>query len=150
MNQALSQVTAEEIEQFLKEESLIVNLDEQVVTLERADVLVQKTAVQEGFSEASTGNFTVIVDVHVSEELRREGVARDFIRGEQDLRKKIDLPVDKRVELYVSCSKELQELIEEHKSLIDRSLILSGLYFSMIAQMERITLGEEEVYIGVG
>lgn len=150
VNQALSQITAEEIEQFLKEETLVVKWNDQVVYLEKEDVLVQKTAVLKGFSEASNGNFTVIVDVHISEDLRREGVAREFIRGVQDLRKKMNLPVEKRVELYLSCSKELQELIEEHKSLIDRSLILSGFYFSKIAQMEQFNLGEEDVLIGIG
>ncbi|WP_449619750.1 isoleucine--tRNA ligase [Robertmurraya sp. Marseille-Q9965] len=150
VNQALSQATVEEIEQFLKEKSMVVNLDEQVVTLETDDVLIQKTAVLEGFSEASNGKFTVIVDVHISEELRREGVVRDFIRGVQELRKKMDLPVEKRVDLYVTCSKELQELIEEHKFLIDRSLILSGLYFYKTNRMERVTLGEEDIFIGIG
>ncbi|HDR7428994.1 TPA: hypothetical protein QCX20_002337 [Bacillus toyonensis] len=34
----------------------------------------------------------------------KKGIVRDFIRGVQELRKKMDLPVGKRIELYVSCS----------------------------------------------
>ncbi|WP_042461295.1 isoleucine--tRNA ligase [Neobacillus dielmonensis] len=150
VNQALSRATAKEIDTFLNEETLEVKLEnKKVVSLGKDDIVVQKMAVLQGYSEASNRHFTVIVDVHISEELRREGLVRDFIRGVQDLRKKMDLPVDKRVELYVSCSKDFQQLMDEHKPLISRSIILSHLYFSPTDQMDKMVVGGEEVLVGI-
>lgn len=150
VHQLLSQVTAEETEHFLKEESLKVKLkNQEAVELAKEDIVVQKTAVLKGYSEASNRNFTVIMDTTITEELKREGIARDFIRAVQDLRKKMNLPVEKRVDLYVSCSKDLQQLIEEHKPLLNRSIILNNLYFLAADQMEVIMVGEEQVLLGI-
>lgn len=150
VNQLLSQTTPEGMDHFLKEENLAVKLENQeVVNLGKEDIVVQKTAVLKGYSEASNRNFTVIMDIHISEELRREGIARDFIRGVQDLRKKMDLPIDKRIDLYVSCSRDFQQLMKEHKTLINKNIILSNLYFSSTKQMEGIMAGEEEILIGL-
>ncbi|MED4226493.1 isoleucine--tRNA ligase [Neobacillus cucumis] len=149
VHQLLSQMPAEEVEHYLTSESIAVGLKNQdVVYLGKEDILVQKTAVLNGYSESSNRNFTVIIDTNISEELRREGIARDFIRGVQDLRKKMDLSVDKRIELYVDCSKNIQQLIDEFKPLINRSIILSHLYFSSTEQMDLIQVGDEEVFVG--
>ncbi|MBM7651267.1 isoleucine--tRNA ligase [Neobacillus cucumis] len=149
VHQLLSQMPAEEVEHFLTSESIAVGLkNQEVVYLGKEDILVQKTTVLNGYSESSNQNFTVIMDTNISEELRREGIARDFIRGVQDLRKKMDLPVDKRIELYVDCSKNIQQLIDEFKPLINRSIVLSHLYFSSTEQMDLIQVGDEEVFVG--
>jgi isoleucyl-tRNA synthetase len=57
--------------------------------------------------------------------------------------------VEKRIELYVSCSKALEQLIIEHKPLINRSIILSNLNFSSTEQMGLIHVGDEEVLVGI-
>lgn len=150
VNQRLNKTTAEEVEHFLHTKSLAVTLQNQeVVYLGEDDVLVQKTAVLTGFSEAANRNFTVIIDINISDELRKEGMIREFIRGVQDLRKKMGLPVDKRIDLYINCSKALEQSIIEHSPLINRSIILSNLHFSPTEQMESLIVGDEETLVGI-
>ncbi|MDP4163822.1 MAG: isoleucine--tRNA ligase, partial [Bacillota bacterium] len=104
VNQFLSMATLNEVHCFLSEGSLSITLkNQEVILLGKEEVTVLKKAALKGYSEASNRNFTVILDTNISEELKREGTARDFVRSIQDLRKRLNLPVDKRIELYVSC-----------------------------------------------
>ena len=58
--------------------------------------------VREGWGVASDGGITVALDLELTEELRREGLARELVRRVQDARKAADLDVSDRIELGVA------------------------------------------------
>ncbi|WML50052.1 isoleucine--tRNA ligase [Neobacillus sp. PS3-34] len=150
VNQGLSNATTEEVQRFLNEGTLTIALkNQEVIVLEKEEVVLQKTAALKGFAEASSRNFTVILDTNINEELRREGTVRDFVRSIQDLRKKMDLPVEKRIELYLNCSTEFQQLVKDYMQLINSSIVLNTLHFSDSDRMEKIQVGIEEVLVGI-
>ncbi len=86
--------------------------------LELEDVLISSQDIP-GWSVASEGNITVALDITITPELRREGVARDFVNRVQNLRKdmglevldKIDIEVEKDGELATSSLKEFKDYI---------------------------------------
>jgi isoleucyl-tRNA synthetase len=55
----------------------------------------------EGFAKGEFEGGRIYVDSRLTEELRREGLARDVIRRIQEMRRIIDLPVDAFIDLYV-------------------------------------------------
>jgi len=78
--------------------------------------LVQE--VSTGWGVASEGGLTVALDLEVTEELRREGLARDLIRVVQDARKAAGLDVSDRIVLAVEAEGELAEAFAQHRDLV--------------------------------
>lgn len=82
------------------------------------DVLISSQDIP-GWSVASEGNITVALDITITPELRREGVARDFVNRIQNMRKdmglevldKIDIEVERDGELASSSLKEFKDYI---------------------------------------
>jgi isoleucyl-tRNA synthetase len=110
------------ISSFSKEEIALVEkmgkLSKGGFDLVLEDVLISSQDIP-GWSVASEGNITVALDITITPELKREGVARDFVNRVQNLRKdlglavldKIDIEVEKDGELATSSLKEFKDYI---------------------------------------
>jgi len=70
--------------------------------------------VRSGLGVASEGGVTVALELEVTTELRREGVARELVRMIQDARKSAGLEVTDRIELAVETSGEPAEALAAH------------------------------------
>ncbi|TRZ36301.1 isoleucine--tRNA ligase [Niallia circulans] len=146
-NHALSNLTQKEIEYFLNNGHLSLNVDGQQVELQKEDVLVYKSASMSGYSEASNRNFTVIIDTSITAELAQEGLIRDFIRSVQDLRKQKNLPVEKRIDLKLGGSEEFLSLVREHESLISSGILMNNIYYQMSDYMVEMQVGDYQVFV---
>jgi isoleucyl-tRNA synthetase len=82
------------------------------------DVIVTQTP-KAGWAVATDGGDTVAIDVTISAELRREGIAREVIRLVQDARKNDGLDVSDRIRLrWSSGDPEVIAALSEHAGLI--------------------------------
>jgi isoleucyl-tRNA synthetase len=68
-----------------------------------------------GWRVVREGGASVALDLEVTPELRREGLARDLVRAVQDLRKAAGLAVDDRIELAVEAEGEVAEAVAAHR-----------------------------------
>jgi isoleucyl-tRNA synthetase len=88
------------------------------VRLTPDEVVITETP-REGWAVASDAGSTVALDLHITPELRRAGVARDVIRLIQDARKSSGLDVADRIELrYLTTEEETAAALAEHATLI--------------------------------
>ncbi len=101
-------------------------------TLEIAGKTLDKTLfevrlnMKEGVAgQAFAENRAVVtLDTHVTEELRREGMARDFVRLVQTMRKEKDFNISDRIELtYQTADTELARALEENKLYIAEQVL---------------------------
>ncbi len=78
-------------------ETLTLTLEDGTeVTLAPEEVLVQ-TEAREGFGVAGEGGLVVALDTELTPELEQEGLAREFVRRVQELRKQADYQLTDRV-----------------------------------------------------
>ena len=95
-----------------------VLVDGEPVAIGPDDVIVTQTP-RAGWSVASDGGETVALDLDVTPELRREGLAREVIRLVQDARKADGLEVSDRITLrWEAPEPELAAALTEHGQLI--------------------------------
>jgi len=95
-----------------------VLVDGEPVRIGPDDVIVTQTP-RAGWSVASDGGETVALDLDVTPELRREGLAREVIRLVQDARKADGLEVSDRIALrWEAPDPELAAALTEHGQLI--------------------------------
>jgi isoleucyl-tRNA synthetase len=128
--------------------SVQVNGDAYDVLPEEVEV---KALAKEGFAVAEEGAYVAALITDLTPELVQEGLAREFVRRVQDLRKSADLDVADRIELFVDASAGLRTAIEAHKDYITAETLTSNLVFGSPPQhasviedgfdSERVTVG---------
>ncbi len=95
-----------------------VDVDGERVTLTPDEVVITETP-REGWTVASDSGATVALDLALTPELIRAGVARDVIRLIQEARKNSGLDVADRIALrYVADDPQTAEALVEHATLI--------------------------------
>ena len=87
------------------------------VVLSPEDVQLSQEVTQ-GFGVASDSGITVALSLSISDELRREGLARELVRLVQDARKAADLNVSDRIDLGIRARGELASALMEHRDYI--------------------------------
>jgi isoleucyl-tRNA synthetase len=92
-----------------------LTLGDLVLTPEDVD-LTQETL--EGWGVATEGGITVALELELTPELRREGLARELVRAIQDARKAAGLDVSDRIALGLSASGNLAEAADEHRAWV--------------------------------
>jgi isoleucyl-tRNA synthetase len=94
-----------------------------VVSIGPDDVVVTQTPAA-GWAVASGGGETVALEVTITAELRREGLARDFVRLVQDARKGDGLQVTDRVAVrWSAVDPELAAALTEYRDMIGREVL---------------------------
>jgi isoleucyl-tRNA synthetase len=95
-----------------------VEVDGAPVSLDPDEVIVTETP-RSGWAVATEGGETVALDLAVTPELRREGLAREVIRLIQDARKNAGLDVSNRIKLWwTSGDDDVSATLAEHGDAI--------------------------------
>ncbi|TDA63870.1 MAG: isoleucine--tRNA ligase [Chloroflexi bacterium] len=82
---------------------------------EEVEVRVQ---AREGYAVASEGAYLAALITELTPALVREGLAREFVRRVQDLRKTADLQISDRIRLYYQATPGLTEAVADFKDYI--------------------------------
>ena len=129
--------------------SLLVN--EQTLELSAEEILIE-TSSPEGFAVAEDGGYIVALNTEISEELRREGLARDLVRNVQDARKDAALHISDRIALFLDMSEAMAEAIMPHLSYLMSETLTDKVTFDTVptpAFATQTTLGGETLTIGI-
>ena len=112
-----------------------------------------RTHGREGYAVAEDKGVIVAVDVTLSPELVREGLARDLVRRIQALRKEADFQLDDRIITYYDTSEELATVFDEWAGYIQAetlSVELSpGPVPDQVQRQETAKIGEHMLSLGV-
>ncbi|MFJ6013436.1 isoleucine--tRNA ligase [Streptomyces sp. NPDC092952] len=115
---AVANADAAALSLALREGTASVEVDGETVTLAPDEVIITETP-REGWSVASDSGATVALDLEITPELRRAGLARDAIRLIQEARKNSGLDVADRIAVrWSSPSGATAEALTEHATLI--------------------------------
>jgi isoleucyl-tRNA synthetase len=90
-----------------------VEVDGERLPLADGDLIVTETP-REGWTVASGGGLTVALDLTLTPELERAGLAREVIRLVQEARKNSGLAVSDRIELWWTADGAVAEALREH------------------------------------
>ncbi len=97
-----------------------------VVSLQPDEILVSLRK-REGFAAAQGDGATVALDTELTPELIREGMARDFVRGVQDARKRVALKIEQTITLGYTADADVAEAIEAHRDLIAKEVLATAI-----------------------
>ena len=115
---ALARWGQNEINQLEREQHYPLALNGEHIPLTVDDVEITSEDIP-GWSVAREGNLTVALDINVTDELKKEGVARDLVNRIQNLRKDQGLDVQDKISVRVERGNTLvDDAIQTHKTYI--------------------------------
>ncbi len=118
----------EEILTIEKEQEIQVEIEGKIINLGLSDVEISSKDI-EGWLVANEGSITVALDVTITEDLKREGIARELINRIQNTRKDIGLEVTDKIKLTVLRFDNFEESIKKNEAYIMRETLTQELVF---------------------
>jgi isoleucyl-tRNA synthetase len=152
IQKAILAMNAEEVAKTLRSGSeLVVTANGETFNIISEEVEV-KAMAKEGFAVAEEGAYVAALVTELTPELMQEGLAREFVRRVQDLRKAADLDVADRIEMFVEASAGLRSAIEAYESYIKVETLTTKLSFAAPPEGSSVVEDEfegEKVKVGV-
>ena len=102
------------------------------VALETADYEIHSEDMP-GWLVASEGRLTVALDVTLTDDLRREGIARELINRIQNLRKESGLEVTDRIRVVIAKSAEIEDALAAYGRYLCEQTLTESLSFAPAA-----------------
>ncbi len=126
---AVQQFGQEEIQTLEKYGKIAVEINGNFVDLNIKEVEITSQDI-EGWLVTNQGGLTVALDVHITEALRKEGIARELINRIQNIRKETGLEVTDTIHLSLEEDTALKEAVLENESYIKSETLTNTLEFS--------------------
>ena len=115
LQQRVRSLTTEEIRSLERGESLRAG----EISLRHEDLLIERTPQKGIRGAASSGQVTVVLDTSLTQELRLEGLAREFVNRIQKMRKEFNFEVSDRIVVkYMTACPRLPTALTEHRDYV--------------------------------
>ena len=124
----VQKLNQEDINKIEKDKNILLDINGKNITLEISDVEISSKDI-EGWLVANEGSLTVALDVTITEELRKEGIARELVNRIQNARKDKGLELADKIKLTVLNFENLQKSIKDNKDYIMSETLTSELVF---------------------
>ena len=126
VNAAVTEMSQEQISELEKNGTITLQVEGTDALIELADVEIFSEDVP-GWTVANEGALTVALDVEVTDELRREGIAREVIKKIQAMRKDGGLEITDRIAVSVSKNAGSDEAVEQFGEYISNQVLAGSL-----------------------
>lgn len=118
IRKAITNLDAQEAAlRLLESKSVFVTVNNVKYEILPQEVEVRAQA-RSGFTVASDGAYLAALVTEMTPDLVNEGLAREFVRRVQELRKEAGLDISDRIQLYYSASLGLEEAVEAFRDYI--------------------------------
>jgi isoleucyl-tRNA synthetase len=108
----MAELSQEDIEKLETSGSLELTVEGQQAVVDVADVEIISEDIP-GWLVSNEGNLTVALEVELTDELRREGMARELINRIQNLRKDSGLEITDRIKVTIAPCEQTDEAVAE-------------------------------------
>lgn len=117
ISKAISELSRNEIADFESTGSHKMVIDGKEFVLTTADVEIISEDIP-GWQVANDGKLTVALDITVTDELRYEGIAREFVNRIQNIRKESGFDVTDKITVLIEDHDLIREAVNRHSAYI--------------------------------
>jgi isoleucyl-tRNA synthetase len=110
------------ITEFEKSGQFSLNIEGTNIVVEKNDVEILSEDIP-GWLISNNDSLTVALDITITEELYKEGIAREFINRIQNLRKSSGLDITDKIKVKIEKSDEINGAIDSFKDYIARQTL---------------------------
>lgn len=144
----VQEMSQEAIATFEKEEKYTFNIDGQAATIELADVEIISEDIP-GWLVANAGKLTVALDVTITDDLRKEGIARELVNRIQNIRKSSGLEITDRINIKLTDLEQIRETVSEYNNYIASQVLADKIELSESVDGQNIDMDDYILQISV-
>lgn len=119
---AIANFSQVDIAKIEKEGEYVFNIDNEEITIQLTEVDIVAEDIP-GWSVATKGSLTVALDITLTEELKQEGDAREFVNRIQNIRKESGFELTDRIFVTVLEAQSLKQSIIKYNDYICREIL---------------------------
>ena len=146
LQEVLSKLTSKEISE-ISENGLIVKLDGEDFEI-TSDMVLISLKQKEGYTSSSNSRTCIVLDTELTKELVLEGLAREFVRKVQSLRKEADFVITDHIKVYYNGTEAVDEMLNMYKDYVMGEVLGDDL-IKDVSLTEMVELNDEKVAIKV-
>ena len=146
LQQVLTKLTSNEIAKIEKE-GLTIKLDNEDFKLDNENTIISMKQ-KEGYASTSNNRTIVVLETELTEDLILEGLAREFVRKVQSLRKEADFVITDHIKVYYNGTDKIEKMLKEYKEYI-MGEVLGDELIKDISLTDSCQLNDEEAFIKV-
>ena len=125
----IQKLTQEDIQKIEQTGEIALDINGKNVTLTQSEVEITSQDI-EGWLVASAAGMTVALDVHITDDLRKEGIARELINRIQNLRKDSGFEVTDKIDITLQKDGVIEEAVEKNLTYIKNETLTASLELS--------------------
>ncbi|MEE2771912.1 MAG: isoleucine--tRNA ligase [Bacteroidota bacterium] len=129
----INQFTPEDIAKMEQEGNIEVDINGNLINLSLDEVEITSQDI-EGWLVASSGSLTVALDVSISPELKKEGVARELVNRIQNLRKDSGYEVTDTIDVTLQKDGIVEDAVNENMNYIKTETLTARLEFAEVVE----------------
>lgn len=128
ISKEIQNFSQEQINEMDKTGNLDIVISGKSITLTSADVEISSQDI-EGWLVANSNGITVALDITITDELRKEGIARELINRIQNIRKDSGFEVTDRIKVYLQDNDILEQAVRTNEDYIKSETLTDELIF---------------------
>ena len=144
----LQTMSQEAINAFEQEGRCTLVVDGQEAIVERNDVEIISEDIP-GWLVANEGRLTVALDITVTDDLRKEGLARELVNRIQNLRKSSGFEITDKVNVTILTNEQMDGAIQAYKEYISNQVLAASVEIADYAISDAVELDFEEFKLSV-
>jgi isoleucyl-tRNA synthetase len=128
ISKEIQSLSADKINQLESNGALEVVIEGKVINLTREDVEISSQDI-EGWLVANSNGITVALDIVISPELKKEGIARELVNRIQNIRKDSGFEVTDKIKVHLQKNDILEEAVKGNVDYIKSETLTEELVF---------------------
>ncbi|WP_291114903.1 isoleucine--tRNA ligase [Flavobacterium sp. UBA6135] len=128
VSKAIQEFNQEQINELDRNGSLDIEISGKSITLALDDVEISSQDIP-GLLVANANGITVALDITITDELRKEGIARELVNRIQNLRKDSGFEVTDKIKVQLQNNETLEAAIEANIEYVKSETLTSDLVF---------------------
>ena len=141
--QTLTSLEQSQIAQFEKDGKIALTLNGEEAVVELADVEVISEDIP-GWLVANEGNITVALDITITDDLRKEGIARELVNRIQNVRKSKDFNITDRIVVKITPDEHVNDAVAQFKDYIAKQVLAVAIELAPVEGADVIALDMDD------
>ncbi len=149
IRKAIGAMNQMELAQTINNGNIVtINVDGTEIELNSERLLVTMQGL-EGFAFAGEGEMGVVLDTHITEELKEEGHVREILSRIQNMRKESGFEVADKIKIYAAGNEMLQNVIVKFEEQIKRDTLAVEVVYSTEREYNAVKINGEDLNLAV-
>lgn len=133
---------------FEKDGSYTFDVQGQTAMIELADVEIISEDIP-GWLVANAGKLTVALDITITEDLRKEGIARELVNRIQNIRKSSGFDITDRINIKISDQEQVRTTVSEYKAYIASQVLADNIELGKVENGQEIDMDDYILQVSV-